>query len=126
MSNYEKPLVRFPKECLVGKYAKPVIYYVAGWTLYSTSKALTIAQSKRTIYFEFALAHSVNESSAKDAGLPTAYVNRRKRKLSVYCTQQYFEFICFVESIFLANLILDMMLAYNNGNIISTIKLGIL
>ena len=126
VSNYEKPPVQFPTDCLVGKYAKPVIYYVAGWTIFRASKALTIARAKRSIYFDFASAHSVNESAAKNAGLPTSLVDKRKRKSSVYCTQQYYEFICFVESIFLANLTLDMMLAYNNGDIISKIKLSIL
>ncbi len=29
----EKPPVEFPVDCLVGKYARPVIYYVSGWTL---------------------------------------------------------------------------------------------
>ena len=39
--NYEKPPFKFPVDCLVGKYARPVLYYVAGWMLYSVSKALT-------------------------------------------------------------------------------------
>ena len=33
----KRPQVSFPEECLVGKYAWPVIYYVAGWILYSAS-----------------------------------------------------------------------------------------
>ncbi len=44
----------------------------------------------------------------------------------MYCTQQYFDFICFVESVYLANLSLEMMVAYNDGNIISVIKSSIL
>ncbi len=28
--NYKKPPVKFPVDCLLGKYARPVLYYVAG------------------------------------------------------------------------------------------------
>ncbi len=59
-------------------------------------------------------------------GLPTSLVERRKQKSLVYCTQQHFEFICFVESVYLVNLSLKMMLAYKDGNIISIIKTSIL
>ncbi len=45
----EKPPIEFPTTYLVGKYAIPVVYYVAGWTLYSTSKASTIAADKRQL-----------------------------------------------------------------------------
>jgi hypothetical protein len=47
----EKPPVEFPVDCLVGKYAHPVIYYVTGWMLYSVSKALTTAREKRPLVF---------------------------------------------------------------------------
>ncbi len=102
--NHEKPPVKFPVDCLVGKHARPVIYYVAGWTLYSASQALTIAMDKRPLFFEFSSAHSIDEDMARSLGLPMSLVDRRKRKSSVYCSRDYFEFICFVESVYLANL----------------------
>jgi hypothetical protein len=58
--------------------------------------------------------------------LPTSLVERRKRRALVYCTREYFYFICVIESIYLANLTLKMMLAYNDGDIVAKIKLGIL
>ena len=58
--------------------------------------------------------------------LPTSLVERRKRRASVYCTREYFYFICAIESIYLANLTLKMMMAYNDGDIVAKIKLGIL
>ena len=76
VSNYEKPPVRFPTDCIVGKYAKPVIYYVAGWTIFRASKALTIARAKRTIYFDFASTHSVNESAARKRGFQLHWLIR--------------------------------------------------
>jgi hypothetical protein len=39
--NNETPPIEFLMDCLFGRYALPVVYYVAGWTLYSTSKALS-------------------------------------------------------------------------------------
>jgi hypothetical protein len=58
--------------------------------------------------------------------LPTSLVERRKWRASVYCSREYFDFVCFVESTYLANLTLKMMMAYNDGDIISKIKFGIL
>jgi hypothetical protein len=81
-------------------------------------KALTDARDKRPVYYRFAAAQSINASAAKCIGLPTSLVDRRQRGSSMYCTQQYFDFIRFVESVYLANLLLEMMVAYNDGNII--------
>ena len=58
--------------------------------------------------------------------LPTSLVERRKRRALVYCTREYFYFICVIESIYLTNLTLKMMMAYNDGDIVAKIKLGIL
>ena len=122
----EKPPIEFPVDCLVGRYALPVVYFVAGWTLYSASKAATIAAEKRPLYFMFAASHTCDERAAKTLSLPISLVERRKRRASVYCSREYFDFICRVESIFLANLTLKMMLAYNDGDIVTRIKKSIL
>jgi hypothetical protein len=100
--------------------------HVAGWTLYSASKALTIPNVKRLLHFIFAALHAIDEQSAKAMNLPTSLVERRKWRVFVYCTQEYFEFICLVESTYLANQMLKMILAYNDGNIVSVIKTSIL
>ena len=124
----EKPPVEFPIDCLVGKYALPVIYYVAGWTLYKASKAATICEVKRPLFYRFASAHTINEIAAQHLQLPISLVEKRKTKrgASVCCTLEYFEYICFVETVYLANLSLKMMLAYNNGDIVVEIKNSIL
>lgn len=46
----EKPPIEFPNTCLVGKYAIPVVYFVAGWMLYSASKMLTVAEDKKVVF----------------------------------------------------------------------------
>jgi hypothetical protein len=124
--DHDKPPVKVPNDCLVGKHAHPVIYYVVGWTLYSASKALTVNRDKRLLFFGFSESQSIDKDVAKSMDLPTSLVDRRKRKSSVYCLHAYFEFICFVESVFLANLLLKMMLAYIGGDIMSQIKISIL
>jgi len=60
--------------------------------------------------------------AANEQGLPSSVVERRKRKSKMFCTKGYFEFICFLESIFLANLTLEMMLAYADGDLVYEIK----
>jgi hypothetical protein len=109
--NNEKPPIQFPADCLVGRYALPVIYSIAGWTLYSASKASTNAVDKRPLHFRFAALNTIDESAANTMNLPTSLVKRRKHRALVFCTQEYFDFVCFVKSIFLANLTLKMMLA---------------
>ncbi len=126
ISDNQKPPINFPADCLVGKYTLPVVYYVAGWTLYSASKASSIAADKRVFFFRFAAAQTIDGCTAKSMDLLTSLVERRKQRASVYCSREYFDFVCFVEGTYLANLTLKMMIAYNDGDIISKIKLGIL
>ena len=126
ISDIQKSSINCPADCLAGKYALPVVYYVAGWTLYSASKASSIAADKRPLFFRFAAALTIDGRAAKSMDLPTSLVERRKRRVSVYCSRMYFDFVCFVESTYLANLTLKMMMAYNDGDIISKIKFGIL
>ena len=58
--------------------------------------------------------------------MPTSLVEKRRWRASVYCSREYFDFVCFVESTYLANLTQKMMMAYNDGDIISKIKFDIL
>jgi hypothetical protein len=122
----KKPPIEFPVDCLVGRYTLPVVYYVAGWTLYSASKASTIAADNRPVCFTFAASQTIDERVANRMSLPTSLVERRKWRASVFCTHGYFDFICCIESIFLSNLTLKMMLAYSNGDIITRVKTSIL
>jgi hypothetical protein len=123
---HEKPPIEFPVDCLVGKHACPIIYYVAGWMLYSASKALTIARDKRPLFLEFSKAHSIDADIVKSSGLPLSLMERRKCSLSVFCSCDYFEFICLVESVYLANKLLKMIMAYADGDIIARIKTSII
>jgi hypothetical protein len=97
----KKPPVEFPSECLVGRYALPIIYYVAGWTLYKASKAATICEDKQLLFYRFASAHMIKEIAAQNLQLPISLVEKRKTKRGtpVCCTLEYFEYICFVETV---------------------------
>ena len=91
--NNEKPPIDFPADCLVGKYALPVIYNVVGWTLYSPSMASTVAVDNRPLFFRFSARHTIDECVARGINLPTSIVERRKHRALVYCTWEYFDFI---------------------------------
>ena len=121
----KRPPVSIPEEDLVGKYARPVIYYVASSTLGSLSKALIIAKKNRGIYPRLASNHKLEESDAKAAGLEILLVLRRKRRAKMFCTKSYYKFICFVESVYLENLNVKMMMAYSDGDIIHVIKIAL-
>ena len=121
-----RPSVTVPDENLVGKNARVVIYYVAGWTLHSMSHAKTVARDKRKMYFDFVWGNRMSRDQAIEADLPTKLVERRKRMAKMYATNNYFEFICFIESIFLTNLTLDMMMAHCNENLMHEIKVTIM
>jgi hypothetical protein len=96
----KKPLIEFLVDCLIRRYAMPVVYYVAGWMLYSASKASTLAVVNRPVCFTFAASHTTDERAAKSMNLLTSLVERRKRRALVFCTRGYFDFICSIESIF--------------------------
>jgi len=66
--------------------------------------------------------HVVIQALAETLGLPIQLVVYRKSRAKIFCSKKYYEFICCVESFYLANLTLEMMLAYADGDIIKFIK----
>ena len=113
--------VEIPTEDLVGKYALEVVYYVAGWTLQRTSLALGVAEVKKGVYKQFAASHSIEMEEAREANLPSSLVELRRKKKLFFVTESYFDFIRFIESIYLHNLTLKMMMAHSNGDLAGTI-----
>ena len=66
----------------------------------------------------------MDAESALSAGLPTRLVDKRKRRRGskIYCSSDFYNFISFVESTFLNNLTLEIMMAYSNGDLVYAIK----
>ena len=60
----ERPPVTTPEQCLVGKYARPVVYYVAGWTVHSLTLARTVARKMQPLYCRFADQHIISKEAA--------------------------------------------------------------
>jgi hypothetical protein len=58
----------------------------------------------RPVCFTFVASQTIDERAAKRMNLPASLVKRRKWRASVYCSREYFDFLCCIESIFLANL----------------------
>ena len=123
----ERPPVQIPGKVKLGKYARPVIYYVAGWTLYSASRALTISVKEREIYFSFVRRNNTTKEDAEKAKLPIDLVEKRTRRAAkMYASKAYYNFIWSVESIYLTNLNIKMMRAYADGDIMDIILGGIM
>eukprot|EP00984_Skeletonema_dohrnii_P013631 scaffold5653_cov95-Skeletonema_dohrnii-CCMP3373.AAC.6 len=117
----ELPPVEIPLQNLVAKYSMPVIYYVAGWTLQRASLALTVPKSKRQKFYDFYPLHKRHVEYAKENKLPYSMVQLRQKKKLIYVTKDYFEFICLIESIYVKNLSMKMMMAYNSGDLVKVI-----
>ena len=76
----ERPEVTLPENCLVGRFARPVIYYVAGWIVHSMKSAGGVSASEKQHFFDFVVHNSTNADAVKKANLPTTLVERRKKK----------------------------------------------
>ena len=75
----------------------------------------------------FVQAHRIGKVAAQDANLPISIIEKRKRKSAkVYCSEESFDFICYVKSVYLSNLSLKMMRAHTDGNTIDIIRSGLL
>ena len=103
---------------------RAVIYYVTGWTLQTKSQVKIFAKDNRQIYFGFVETHFLEANIATEAGLPTTRVAKRKKiqRAMMFCSNKYFNFICFVESTCLHNLTFEMMTAYAHSNLINVVK----
>lgn len=123
-ANDDKPKIEFPNEILVSSYALPVVYYSASFTVGRCNLAKTIKAGKKEVYQSFAETHILTKEEAKAANLPTSMVGQRETKGGssfCRCSKGYFDFMQEVESVFLKNLTLKMMVAYDKGDLIVAI-----
>jgi hypothetical protein len=121
------PPVQIPGKVKLGKYVWPVIYYVADWTLYSASRALTISLQEIEKYFSFVRRNNTTKEGAEKAKLPIDSVEKRtQRAAKNYASKAYYNFICSVELIYLTKLNIKMMRAYADSDIMDIILGGIM
>ena len=121
MADDDRKAIQIPDKDLVAKYSLPVVYYVAGWTLQRTSLALLVAQNERYPYQTFANSHKITAQSAKDELLPCELVELRQKKCLMFPDKPYFDFIKLVESIYVHNLTVGMMMAFVDGDLMKAI-----
>ena len=114
--------IEIPDDDLVAKYSRKMVYYVSGWTLQRTSLALNAPTEDRTKYYQFTMQHSITKKEASEASLPFQLVELRQKKKLFYASKRYFQFICLVESIYVKNLTLRMMMAYVDGDLVKVIN----
>ena len=85
------------------------------------SRAETISVKDRKMYFDFVEDHYMNVKAAIAAGLPTScWKENQDVKNVLYLSIPWFHFVCWVY--FLANLNIEMMMAYTDGDIAHVIK----
>ena len=127
-ANVERSSAQIPDKVRLGKYARPVIYYVAGWTLYSASRALTISLQERKKYFLFVQRNNTTKEDAEKEKLPIVLVEKRttRRAAKMYASKAYCNFICLVESVYLTNLNIKIIRTYADGDIMNAILSSIL
>ena len=102
----------------VDPYSLGVLYYTSGWILQRLSFAKTEKSSIRSAFSDFADCHSLSCDEAKEENLPVELVENRKVSKLVYSDKSFFHFIQLVESIYIDNLTMDKMIAYDDGSLI--------
>ena len=113
--------IEIPNKDLVGKFSRPPVYYMSGWTLQRASLALTVAEDDRDKYKSFAISHGIlTMQQAKEGGLPSSLVEMRQKLF--FATKEYFEFMLFIESIYVKNLNLKQMMAHSDGDLVNAIN----
>jgi len=121
MADDDRRVIQIPEEDKVAKYSLHVVCYVGGWALQRTSLALLVEENERFLYQAFANRHKLTAQSAKDASLPCDLVELRQKKCLFFPDKQYFAFIRLVESIYVHNLTISLMMAYVDGDLIQAI-----
>ena len=117
----DRPEIIIPDNCLVSKFSLPVLYYVAGWTLQRASLALTVPINERDKFVDFAKHNKISCLDAKLADLPYTLVELRQHKSLFFGSKDYFEWIKMVESTYIHNLTLNMMIAFADGDLVEVI-----
>ena len=104
----------------------PVVYYVAGWTLQRASLSKTVASSDRKTNQSFAMLHNIGRVSAKEECLPSSLVEMCQKKCLFFASKSYFHFVKTIESVYVKNLTLKMMMAYVNEDLVEAINATLL
>ena len=121
MADDDRRNIQIPEGDLVAKYSLPVVYYVAGWTLQRTGLALLVGENDCYKYESFAKRLKLTSQSANDSKLPCELVEMRQKKSLYFPNKQYFQFIRLVESIYVHNLTVSLMMAYVDGDLMQAI-----
>jgi hypothetical protein len=116
------PPIELSKVQPVHKYSLGVLYFTTGWIVnkLSTAKDIKTPEMKQ-LAGEFAARHTLTKGQAMELGLPTKVVDRKEIKSLVRPSKEFFEFICRLESIYIANVTVDMMQLYSAGDLLGAI-----
>ena len=82
-----------------------------------------IGKDERQLYFDFAKNHTMYAESVLLAGLLRRLADKRKRQWgsNIYCLSDFYNFLSFLESTFLKNLTLKMVMSHLKNNLVYAI-----
>ena len=80
-----------------------------------------MGENDRYKYESFAKRLKLTSQSANDSKLPCELVEMRQKKSLYFPNKQYFQFIRLVESIYVHNLTVSLMMAYVDGDLMQAI-----
>jgi hypothetical protein len=124
------PEIEIPKTPSVHPYSEEVLYHVAGWVISQLAKTKKqkseLSSERRYQQPRLAEMHSLTKAEAEEAKLPTDLVNDREKESLRRPSAEFYNFITHIETVFMANMSVDMMKGYSSGNLLNAVKVAIL
>ena len=113
-ADIERPPVQIPGKVKLGKYSPPMIYYVAGGTLYR----------EREKYFCLSGGSTQRKDTEKEKLAVNLVEKRTRRAAKNYASKSFYEFICSVELVYLTKLNIKMIKTWADSDIMDVILGG--
>lgn len=108
----------------VHKYSQSALYYIAGWIIVGMYDREDVCESVALLRMaEFAACHTITASQAKNDMLPTDTLDARETMhLRRLPSKAFYNFVGFLECIYMHNMNVEMMMAYSAGYLLSAIR----
>ena len=106
-------------------YSHQTLYYTTSLLIRRLVCAFAEKKFMKKYFASFSREHSVTLSVAKEKCLPTTLSKRRQLSKLIYSDELFFKFVKYIESIYIDNLTLEMMIAFDDGSLIEQINEGI-
>ena len=115
------PIV-IPATISVHKQSLSILFYVAGWVINRIAEGKTVSANRRKYFKLFASNNQLSFRDAVKLNLPTEMIDRKEISACCRPSKEFFEFICRVETIFVANFTVKAMQSHVAGNLLEEIS----